>query len=83
MSDNFNRFNEIRGEIAALIDEALHLLPEGFERQRAKSYWYGHIQGALGGQFNHCMGGSMVNMEDSSLCVDDDEDEDDDEDDFS
>jgi hypothetical protein len=78
MSDK-NRFEEIMGEIAELADEAVSLVPD-HEQDRAKGYWYAHIMGALGGDYNHYLGGSVVDMS-SSLRSFDDEDEDDWEDD--
>ena len=42
MSDK-NRFEEIIGEIKELLEEALDLVPEGYARSRAESYWYAHM----------------------------------------
>lgn len=55
-----NRLREISGEIEGLVNEAERLIQtEGSEMaySRAKSYWIGHILGALTGR------GSMVTME--------------------
>ena len=37
------RFEEIMGEIKALLDEVIDIVPQGFSRSRAESYWYGNM----------------------------------------
>ena len=56
------RFQEIMEEISILNNEALDLIPDGIIRERAQAYWYGHIQGAIGGEYNQYLGGSMEDM---------------------
>lgn len=66
--DDVNRFEEIIMEIAGLTEEAYNIIKSSGNRaeaERARSYWRGHIQGALGRNFSEYMGGSMHTMEDS------------------
>ena len=56
------RLREIQGEIDGLVNEAERLIRESgsdMAYSRAKSYWIGHILGALTGR------GSMVTCEDT------------------
>ncbi len=62
------RILEISEEIRELLQEAMDLVrSEGtdFDRERARSYWYGHIQIALGGEHGY-MGRSMCSMTDTA-----------------
>ena len=62
------RILEISEEIRDLLQEAMDLVrSEGtdFDRERARSYWYGHIQIALGGDHGY-MGRSMCSMADTA-----------------
>ena len=62
------RILEISEEIRDLLQEAMDLVrSEGtdFDRERARSYWYGHIQIALGGEHGY-MGRSMCSMADTA-----------------
>lgn len=62
------RILEITEEIRELLQEAMDLVrSEGtdFDRERARSYWYGHIQIALGGDHGY-VGGSMCSMTDTA-----------------
>ena len=62
------RILEISEEIRDLLQEAMDLVrSEGtdFDRERARSYWYGHIQIALGGDHGY-MGSSMCSMTDTA-----------------
>lgn len=65
-SGDADRFEEIINEIASLTEEAYNLIPrKGMTRERARQYWRGHIQGALGTSHSEYMGGSMFTMEDT------------------
>ena len=62
------RILEISEEIRDLLQEAMDLVrSEGtdFDRERARSYWYGHILIALGGDHGY-MGRSMCSMSDTA-----------------
>ena len=62
------RILEISEEIRELLQEAMDLVrSEGtdFDRERARSYWYGHILIALGGDHGY-MGRSMCSMTDTA-----------------
>ena len=62
------RILEITDEIRDLLQEAMDLVrAEGtdFDRERARSYWYGHILIALGGDHGY-MGRSMCSMADTA-----------------
>ena len=62
------RILEITEEIRDLLQEAMDLVrSEGtdFDRERARSYWYDHIQIALGGDHGY-MGRSMCSMSDTA-----------------
>tara|TARA_B000000557_G_scaffold259061_1_gene254363 strand:- start:1769 stop:2077 length:309 start_codon:yes stop_codon:yes gene_type:complete len=63
MSDK-RRFEEIIGEIRELLDEALDLVPEGYSRSRAASYWYAHMIVNVTDDHDY-MGGCMVGMQDT------------------
>lgn len=75
------RILEISEEIRDLLQEAMDLVrSEGtdFDRERARSYWYGHILIALGGDHGY-MGRSMCSMTDTAeelMADEDDEGED-------
>ena len=77
MSDK-NRFEEIIGEIQELLNEALDLVPEGYARSRAESYWYAHMIVNVTEDHGY-MGGSMCSMQDTLEEFDevDEEDEED------
>ena len=77
MSDKY-RFEEIIGEIKELLEEALDLVPEGYVRSRAESYWYAHMIVNVTDDHGY-MGGSMCSMQDT-LEEFDEEDEEDEED---
>ena len=63
MSDKY-RFEEIIGEIKELLEEALDLVPEGYVRSRAESYWYAHM--IVNVTEDHCyMSSSMCSMQDT------------------
>jgi hypothetical protein len=65
---DIDRFEEIIGEIARLVDDAFTIVRMSgnrTEEERARSYWRGHIQGALGENYSEYAGGSMVSMEDT------------------
>lgn len=80
------RILEISEEIRDLLQEAMDLVREegtDFDRERARSYWYGHILIALGGDHGY-LGSSMCSMEDTARELmeeieDDEEEEDEDE----
>ena len=62
------RILEITDEIRDLLQEAMDLVrSEGtdLDRERARSYWYGHILIALGGDHGY-MGRSMCSMTDTA-----------------
>lgn len=62
------RILEISEEIRDLLQEAMDLVrSEGtdFDRERARSYWYGQIQIALGGDHGY-FGSSMCSMTDTA-----------------
>lgn len=62
------RILEITDEIRDLLQEAMDLVREhgsDIDRERARSYWYGHIQIALGGDHGY-MGSSMCSMTDTA-----------------
>lgn len=62
------RILEITEEIRELLQKAMDLVRvEGtdLDRERARSYWYGHILIALGGDHGY-MGRSMCSMEDTA-----------------
>ena len=64
MSEDKNRFEEIMVEIKELLDEALELVPEGFSRSRAQSYWYATMIMNVTDDHDY-MGGCMVGMQDT------------------
>ena len=63
MSEDRERFDEIRYEIQNLIDEALSLLPSNLQ-SNAESYWYATISTALNND-TEFLGGNGCSMEDS------------------
>ena len=73
MSDK-NRFEEIIGEIQELLNEALDLVPEGYARSRAKSYWYAHMIMNVTDDHEY-MGGCMVGMQDTLEEFDEEDEE--------
>ena len=63
-----DRILEITEEIRELLQEAMDLVRSGgtdLDRERARSYWYGHILIALGGDHGY-MGRSMCSMADTA-----------------
>ena len=74
MSDK-NRFEEIIGEIQELLNEALDLVPEGYARSRAESYWYAHMIVNVTEDHGY-MGGSMCSMQDTLEEFDEEDEED-------
>jgi hypothetical protein len=73
------RILEITDEIRELLQEAMDLVREegtDIDRERARSYWYGHILIALGGDHGY-MGRSMCSMTDTAeeLMAEDEEPE--------
>ena len=74
MSDKY-RFEEIIGEIKELLEEALDLVPEGYVRSRAESYWYAHMIVNVTDDHGY-MGGSMCSMQDTLEEFDEVEEED-------
>ena len=62
------RILEISEEIRDLLQEAMGLISDNgtdFDYHRARSYWYGHILIALGGDHGY-MGRSMCSMADTA-----------------
>ena len=62
------RIMDISEEMQGLLREAMDLVrSEGtdLDRERARSYWYGHIQIALGGEHGY-LGSSMCSMTDAA-----------------
>jgi len=69
------RILEISEEIRDLLREAMGLISDNgtdLDYQRARSYWYGHIQLALGGDHGY-MGRSMCSMADTAREMTEDE----------
>ncbi|MBX3045090.1 MAG: hypothetical protein KIT33_15950 [Candidatus Kapabacteria bacterium] len=58
------RLTEIKEQILELLEEAKDILPKGMTKERAKSYWYVHIQTAILNEHEY-LGGSMVTMDDT------------------
>ena len=77
MSEDKNRFEEIMVEIKELLDEALELVPEGFARSRAQSYWYGNMIVNVTDDHDY-MGGSMCSMQDTLEEFDEEEEDEED-----
>jgi hypothetical protein len=75
MNEDRKRFIEIQEEIRKLADEALDLMPKGHAHDFARSYWYGHICNAIGGENNPFMSDDSVSMEYSLKALPDDSDE--------
>lgn len=80
---NAVRFREIMDEMSELLDEALELIPRAsISYDRAHSYWYAHIQGAIDKNESEFLGGSMFDMAETLEELEneksDEEDEDDD-----
>ena len=63
MTEDKERFDEIRYEIQNLIEEALSLLPENLQSQ-AESYWYAQMCMALYND-HQFLGSSGCSMEDT------------------
>lgn len=64
------RLEEIREEIKALNEEALMLVRSaGAHEERARVYWYAHIQQAVDSD-HEWLGGSMCTMEESANEID-------------
>lgn len=62
------RILEITEEMQDLLQEAMNLVRENgtdLDWARARSYWYGHIQIALGGDHGY-LGSSMCSMTDTA-----------------
>lgn len=62
---DIDRFEEIQQDIMVLLDEALDIVKASGDRsviERAKSYWYAHIEGNV---ITERYGGSMHNMNDT------------------
>lgn len=82
--NNIERFNEIMAEIKELAHEAYRMIPNGIEKERARSYWFPHILGAVDTD-NDYLGGSMFTMQNTYDALigcfdeDDETEEDDDE----
>ena len=74
------RFEEIKDQIKELLNEALDLVPEGFSRSRAQSYWYATMIMNVTDDHDY-MGGCMVGMQDT-LEEFDEVDEEEEEEDF-
>jgi hypothetical protein len=74
MSDK-QRFEEIISEIKELLEEAIELVPEGYVRSRAQSYWYASMIMNVTDSHDY-MGGCMVGMQDTLEEFDEVEDED-------
>ena len=61
---NRDRFEEIIEEIKELLEEAIDLVPEGYSRSRAESYWYRNMIVNVTNDHDY-MGGSMCSMQDT------------------
>ena len=62
------RILEITEEIRELLQEAMDMVSSygtDFDRERARSYWYGQMQIALGGDHGY-FGSSMCSMTDTA-----------------
>lgn len=73
MSDK-QRFEEIIDEIKELLEEAIDLVPEGYSRSRAQSYWYATMIMNVTDDHDY-MGGCTVGMQDTLEEFDDNENE--------
>jgi endonuclease/exonuclease/phosphatase family metal-dependent hydrolase len=60
---DLDRLEEIKDEMWRLNDEAMDILRGSTEEDRARSYWYAHIQGALDKENSQYMGGSMYDLQ--------------------
>jgi hypothetical protein len=69
--DAAQRIEEIRHEIKALADEAFNLIGDEsrLEQERARAYWLGHINQALGGELNDYCGDATISMLDSQKAM--------------
>ena len=78
MSSQSNRLEEIKDEIKDLLEESrriIHFNGNKLDWERAKSYWFAHIQCALD-KNNDYLGSSMFTMQDTiDSLSDEDEDE--------
>ena len=74
MSEEKYRFEEIIGEIRDLLGEALDLVPDGFSRSRAESYWYANMIVNVTEDHGY-MSSSMCSMEDTLAEFDDHEED--------
>jgi hypothetical protein len=63
MSENKERFDEIRSQISDLLEEAFDLVPPA-NSDRAESYWYAAITTALYNDHDF-LGGTGCSMEDT------------------
>ena len=59
-----DRLSEIKDEVKDLIIEAISIVRQTDEYDRAKGYWYAHIRGALDSDHSY-LGGSMVTLQDT------------------
>jgi len=61
---DIRRLEEIQREIRDLADEALEIVKEHseIEYERARSYWYPHILGAIDKDNSGYLGGSMIGL---------------------
>jgi len=64
MEEIADELEEIKAQIENLMHEAGNLIDQTDERHAARSYWYGHIMGALDNNSEY-LGGSMTTMQDS------------------
>lgn len=65
MQESIKRLHEIIFEIENLVDEAISLLPEGMEKNRALCYWAPTIKGCLhGGATMTTLLGTIQELED-------------------
>ena len=60
--EDWERLGEIKEEIKELVREAVDLIRDTNEYERAKGYWYAHIVCALDDDHMY-LGGSMVTMQ--------------------
>jgi len=72
-----DRFEEIMSEIKELLEEAIDLVPEGYSRSRAQSYWYATMIMNVTDDHDY-MGGCMVGMQDTLEEFDEEEEDEED-----
>lgn len=74
-----NELEELKANLENIMHEIGNLIDMTDERHAARSYWFGHIMGALDGDSEY-MSGSMTTMQDSIDAIrGSDENDDDDE----